>query len=222
MKYLSIVVLLLTSAIVQAQDVDEFMACAEINDRVARVICLEEALDGATRQEQASDGAEQAVVDSQVSAVEDFGEATKQDVELEEAEENTGRQSFFRLPRIGNIFRRDESEIVDNSPEIEEAENDSAQAGQAEQVAEFGRQSRVVINENGEDELNDVVAELVMAKPDQWLVKLASGQVWRQTHPRRLNLREGDAVRIYPTGWGENFRLEAERLSGFIQVLRVE
>jgi hypothetical protein len=219
MKYLSIVVLLLTSAIVQAQDVDEFIACAQISDRVARVICLEEALDDATRQEQASDSAEQAVVDSQVSAVEDFGAATTQDVELEEAEENTERQSFFRLPRIGNIFRRDESEIVGNSPETEETENDSAQT---DQVAEFGRQSRVVINENGEDELNDVVTELVMAKPDQWLVKLASGQVWRQTHPRRLNLREGDAVRIYPTGWGENFRLEAERLSGFIQVLRVE
>ena len=89
-------------------------------------------------------------------------------------------------------------------------------------LSSFKSMSDVIVTNRMNDELNDVVAELVMAKPDQWLVKLASGQVWRQTHPRRLNLREGDAVRIYPTGWGENFRLEAVRLNGFIQVLRVE
>jgi hypothetical protein len=216
MKYLSIVVLLLTSALVQAQDVDEFIACAEISDRLARVICLEEALDEATRVDEVvvSD-----VQDNQVNAVENFGEAPGQDVEVADVEESADRQPFFRLPRIGNIFKRDESESVSDNAGVVEAENESDQSVQLE---EFGRQSRVVVNENGEDELNDVVAELVMAKPDQWLVKLASGQVWRQTHPRRLNLREGDAVRIYPTGWGENFRLEAVRLNGFIQVLRVE
>jgi hypothetical protein len=216
MKFISIVVLLFTSVLVQAQDVDEFIACAGISDRLARVICLEEALAEATREEEvvAND-----VRDNQVNAIEDFGEALGQDVEVADVDESADKQPFFRLPRIGNIFNRDESESVSDNAVVVEAENESDQSVQLE---EFGRQSRVVVNENGEDELNDVVAELVMAKPDQWLVKLASGQVWRQTHPRRLNLREGDAVRIYPTGWGENFRLEAERLNGFIQVLRLE
>lgn len=216
MKLLSIFALLLTSALVQAQEVDKFIACAEIRDRVARVICLEEALDEVTRQEEVSASEEQ---DSQISAVESFGEASGKNVGVTEVEENTERRSFFRLPKIGNIFRRDESEVAAGTPEVVGIESE---AGQAEQLAEFGRQSRIVVNEAGENELNDVVVELVMARPDQWLVKLASGQVWRQTHPRRLNLREGDAVRIYPTSWGENYRLETERLSGFIQVLRLE
>lgn len=224
MKYLYAFLLLFTSVVVLAQDADEFLACAEISDRVARVICLEEALDEATRQEPADPSVEAAAVESlgdssNTADSSSNADISRQDAEVPEVEEERGRFPMFRLPRLRNPFSRDDNEEEADSEAVVEIESES---GQEEQLADFGRQTRIVVNENGEDELNDVVVDLDMVRPDQWLVTLASGQVWRQTHPRRLNLRKGDAVKIYPSGWGENFRLEAERLSGFIQILRVE
>lgn len=66
------------------------------------------------------------------------------------------------------------------------------------------------------------VAELKFYKPDIWTVTLENGQVWRQIYAKRYNLREGDAVKIYSTNWGQQYRLEAERFNGFIQVERLK
>lgn len=101
----------------------------------------------------------------------------------------------------------------------------SAHPGDAEdeRVAEFGVPgARVEQGEDGTEALHDTVTELEEVRPNQWRISLASGQVWVQVHPKRFNLREGYPVRIYPSDWGDNYRLETERLSGFIQVLRTE
>lgn len=227
-NYLSVAMLLVLATASQAQEADAFLACADITDRVQRVICLEEALEAAKVAEQAVDDTTE---QEQTSAVESFGEPESRVAETNSQDasgntateaaiavpaESTEERSFFRLPRIGNIFSRDR-DAEESEPEAADSEPTEAQ-----RLEEFGRGPRVVINENGEDELNDVVVELLMAKPNMWLIRLESGQVWNQVHPKRLNLREGDVVRIYPTGWGDNFRLETARLSGYIQVLRVE
>ncbi len=205
--------LMTASILANAQEADAFLACAEITDRVERVICLEEALESAT----ATQAADPAVMeDTPETEVEDFGTSPGAVTETANVVERGAeeRRSFFRLPRLPSLFGggddAPESDAMDAEPVEENA------------VESFGREARVVVNMDGQDELQDVITELLEANPNMWLIRLASGQVWRQTHSKRLNLREGDAVRIYPSRWGENYRLQTPRLSGFIQVLRVE
>jgi len=196
-----------------AQEADAFLACADITDRVERVICLEEALESAT----ATQAADTAVVeDTPETEVEDFGTSPGAVTETANVVESGAgeRRSFLRLPRLPSLFGGG-----DDAPESEAVD---AEPGEENAVESFGREARVVVNMEGQDELQDEIVELLEANPNMWVLRLASGQVWRQTHPKRLNLREGDAVRIYPSRWGENFRLQTPRLSGFIQVLRVE
>ena len=206
-----------------AQGVESFLACGEIFDRVERVLCLETALEQSASQEAEQP---QAVTDAASEAsenrgnareLEDFGRNQVSSDETSNIEEADDKG--FKLPVIGNLFRRNRDE--DQEQEVALSEDTSA-----DRLDNFGRgtstSSKVIENAEGQEELIDVVVELTMAKPNMWLIRLASGQVWRQTHSRRYNLRKGDEVRIYSTQWGENYRLETERLSGFIQMLRVE
>ena len=205
--------LMTASILANAQEADAFLACAEITDRVERVICLEEALESAT----ATQAADTAVVeDTPETEVEDFGTSPGAVTETANVVERGAeeRRSFFRLPRLPSLFGGG-----DDAPESDAM---NAEPVEENAVESFGREARVVVNMDGQDELQDVITELLEANPNMWLIRLASGQVWRQTHPKRLNLREGDTVSIYPSRWGENYRLQTPRLSGFIQVLRVE
>jgi hypothetical protein len=205
--------LMAASILANGQEADAFLACAEIADRLERVICLEEALESAT-----ANRAEDTTVvqDTPEGEVEDFGVSTRAVTEtgnlVESGDED--RRSFFRLPKLPRLFGGGE--------EASESDKINAEPDEENTVESFGREARVVVNTEGQGELQDQIVELFEANPNMWVLRLASGQVWRQTHPKRLNLREGDAVRIYPSRWGENFRLQTPRLSGFIQVLRVE
>ena len=71
------------------------------------------------------------------------------------------------------------------------------------------------------DTLQASVAKLEYYKPDVLTITLDNGQVWRQSSASRFNLQKDDAVRIYATRWGKNYRLEAERFNGYIQVSRI-
>jgi len=222
-KFLLGIILLSFNSSSLAQEVESFLACGEIPDRVERVLCLETALEQSAVQE---DDQPQAVTDGASEASENRGNARElenfgrnqvssdESSNIEEADDKG-----FKLPVIGNLFRRNRDE--DQEQEVALSEDTSA-----DRLDNFGRgtstSSKVIENAEGQEELIDVVVELTMAKPNMWLIRLASGQVWRQTHSRRYNLRKGDEVRIYSTQWGENYRLETERLSGFIQMLRVE
>ena len=222
-KFLLGIILLSFNSSSSAQEVESFLACGEIPDRVERVLCLETALEQSASQE---DDQPQAVTDEASEAsenrgnareLEDFGRNQVSSDETSNIEEADDKG--FKLPVIGNLFRRNRDE--DQEQEVALSEDTSA-----DRLDNFGRgtstSSKVIENAEGQEELIDVVVELTLAKPNMWLIRLASGQVWRQTHSRRYNLRKGDEVRIYSTQWGENYRLETERLSGFIQMLRVE
>jgi hypothetical protein len=65
------------------------------------------------------------------------------------------------------------------------------------------------------------VAALREIQPGRLEVTLANGQVWRQTNSDRYNLVVGHEVRIYPTPFGQYFRLSSMEARGFIQVERV-
>lgn len=95
-------------------------------------------------------------------------------------------------------------------------------------VETFGTQTpveaRVQSNESGEQELLDTITGLRQREPGRWLITLASGQIWYQTNSSRIRLREGMAVRIYPSPLGGSFRLAGTdgNSTGFVQVTRVE
>jgi hypothetical protein len=70
--------------------------------------------------------------------------------------------------------------------------------------------------------LTDTIAALEQRMPNLWLITLTSGQRWVQMLNKPYAMKVGDEVRIYPTIWGGSYRLTASRLSGYIQVQRVD
>jgi hypothetical protein len=75
--------------------------------------------------------------------------------------------------------------------------------------------------DRAERELTSSVTAVREIQPGRVEVTLANGQVWRQTGTDRYNLLVGHEVKIYPSGFGQYFRLTSTELRGFIQVERV-
>jgi hypothetical protein len=214
MKILLTLALLSVAAFTQAQDDSAFLACAQIKDRNERLQCLDEALNSAVGEQEETESA---------ASVENFG--SSQEAMTESQPENADKEekrSFFRLPKLGGIFKRGDDEVESEEENAAPEPVVERNRGSERRVEDFGRETRVVVNANGEDELHDTVTELVQSKPNLWRIRLASGQVWRQVHPKRYNLKVGDNVRIYPSRWGDDYRLQIDRLNGFIQISRVE
>ncbi|MEY4642071.1 MAG: hypothetical protein RLZZ227_2065 [Pseudomonadota bacterium] len=69
--------------------------------------------------------------------------------------------------------------------------------------------------------MSATVSELEFLKPQILTITLDNGQVWRQLYASRYNLRTGDAVKITRTMGRVQYRLEAERFNGYIQVERL-
>jgi hypothetical protein len=65
------------------------------------------------------------------------------------------------------------------------------------------------------------VASLRQIQPGRVEVTLTNGEIWRQTNSDRYHLLVGHEVKIYPTGFGQYFRLSSTEARGFIQVERV-
>jgi len=201
MKILLTLALLSVAAFTQAQDDSAFLACAQIKDRNERLQCLDEALNSAVGEQEETESA---------ASVENFG--SSQEAMTESQPENADKEekrSFFRLPKLGGIFKRGDDEVESEEENAAPEPVVERNRGSERRVEDFGRETRVVVNANGEDELHDTVTELVQSKPNLWRIRLASGQVWRQ-------------VRIYPSRWGDDYRLQIDRLNGFIQISRVE
>jgi hypothetical protein len=76
--------------------------------------------------------------------------------------------------------------------------------------------------DRAEREVMSSVTALREIQPGRVEVTLANGQVWRQTYSDSYNLLVGHEVKIYPSGFGQAFRLTATQLRGFIQVERVK
>jgi hypothetical protein len=84
-----------------------------------------------------------------------------------------------------------------------------------------GRRARQEAAEAPGREIVAVVTELRETVPNTWTITLDNGQVWRQTPPKFYPLRPGIEVRLYPTGWGDSYRLTVAEQKSFIQVQRV-
>ena len=76
----------------------------------------------------------------------------------------------------------------------------------------------------GDSEEAEVVAKISALRetvPNQYVITLDNGQVWRQTRPMAYPLRPGADVRLYSTQWGDSFRLTMPERGGYVQVQRV-
>ena len=88
-------------------------------------------------------------------------------------------------------------------------------------IEDFGQPAaRLSQNERG-DVLHDTISALE-GQNGMWRVTLSSGQIWEQQYPKTYNLRVGDEVTIERGGFGNGFRMSADRLSGFIRVSRTD
>jgi hypothetical protein len=96
-----------------------------------------------------------------------------------------------------------------------------------EEIDKFGTtaaadNAELVEGKSGKTELIDTVASVEQRLPTLALITLKSGQKWMQTINKRYLLKAGDEVRIYPSSFGKAYRLTAPRISGFIQVERLQ
>jgi hypothetical protein len=72
------------------------------------------------------------------------------------------------------------------------------------------------------EEIRSAIVALDERRPNEHLITLENGQVWRQSLAKRYPLRVGQDIRIYPTRWGDSFRLTAIESNGYIQVERTQ
>lgn len=76
--------------------------------------------------------------------------------------------------------------------------------------------------EERENRLVSVIANVEQNIPNQHILTLENGQVWRQMQPdARILPNVGFKVEVYPTRWGSSYRMSFEEIKGFIQVERV-
>lgn len=72
------------------------------------------------------------------------------------------------------------------------------------------------------DEVRSSISVLDERRPNEYLITLENGQIWRQSIAKRYPLRVGQDVRVYATRWGGSYRLSTIAANGFIQVERVK
>jgi hypothetical protein len=120
-------------------------------------------------------------------------------------------------------FGGDDDEQEEPEAQVAEAAP-AAPAAAGNAVDSFGRTggARVETNEEGMQELVDTIASLRTINQSLVEVTLESGQVWRQMLSKRYPIVVGDTITIRPTRWGSSYRLTSERISGYIQVERVD
>ena len=81
---------------------------------------------------------------------------------------------------------------------------------------------------NGEPNANESAGEIVATitalrevEPNEYLITLDNGQVWRQNQPKRYFLLTGVEVQLQSTRWGPSYRLRDPNVGSYISVERV-
>lgn len=99
---------------------------------------------------------------------------------------------------------------------------DAERAGQADDFGLRPARAQSVREERPEpEEFFGTIESIREALPNQYVITLENGHVWRQTRPSFYPLRPGHRVRIYSTQWGSSYRMTSDELNGFIQVRRI-
>lgn len=178
-----------------AQD-SAFLACERFTDRGQRIACLEDALEAATAEDSAAEAVRPAPAERPAAA--------------------SAPAPAAPAPAPAPAAPAPAPAPAAAAPATAADAEDSSLL---ERLRGFGR-ATLSSDAEGQDQLHDTITALEQRR-GLWVVTLSSGQVWRQSYPRTLHLREGDQVTIYQAGIGNGYRLSTERLSGFIRVERV-
>lgn len=117
------------------------------------------------------------------------------------------------------------SESGDSDVETRAPGRDAGRDARAERIATQARdasvQARSGAVEADDEEYTGTIVEFHERLPNAYVITLDNGQVWLQTEPKQYPLRPGLDVRIYPTAWGEHYRLHGIGTGSHIQVRRV-
>jgi hypothetical protein len=142
-----------------------------------------------------------------------------------------GRPASAREARDERPARGPEPRDLERVPELTIESGDAPAArslaarpsGDGDPAERAGRTSRQqeAVEDDASGEYVGTIASLRERLPNQYLITLDNGQIWRQVYPEHYRLQLGHQVRIYPTKWGTSYRLTVEELHGFIQVERV-
>jgi hypothetical protein len=113
--------------------------------------------------------------------------------------------------------------VIQSTPVVEQVPLTDQTVNKAGRVTEeyFGFPPEKWDHEEDLVELHSTISKLNEIVLGRYLITLENGQVWRQMVGKHYRLRVGHNVRIYPTRWGESYRLSAEGVKGYIQVERV-
>jgi hypothetical protein len=105
-------------------------------------------------------------------------------------------------------------------------ERSNGREEQRERPAERGssddQRASGTAEEAAEDEYSGTIVAMRERLPNAYVITLDNGQVWEQAEPKQFPLRPGLEVRIYPTRWGSNYRLNGIGTGGHIQVRKVQ
>ena len=181
------------SAQVSSVEINYFSRCRQVYDERDRLACYDDLYDRALR-----------AANPQAAADRLMEENRRMREELARIRSRTGSAPVRSDSRADDFGRNEPYRVKRNEAD------------------DFGREEPYVVKgDDGEAELIGRIASLQKTNTG-WIVILEQGQVWRQMVSKRYDLHEGQEVRIYPTRWGDSYRLTAADTSGFIQVQRIE
>jgi hypothetical protein len=134
--------------------------------------------------------------------------------------ESTEAQQACFGAEVNQVLQEQGSSTAEASTRNSEASRETG--NQASRVAEQPV-ARAAEPEDADDvEYRGTIVEMREYLPSAYIIRLDNGQIWEQTEPKRYPLRPGLEVRIYPTRWGQRYRLTGVDSGGHIQVRRVQ
>jgi hypothetical protein len=187
---------------------------------VVSVLCASGTLSAQEAPEKPASLAECAAIESAVARLDCFDALARR--------ERGAAAPAQQRPQVRQAQQRQPAQPQQRQP-AQQAQNDPREASESAAVAprvtapDEVRASRrdARASEREELEVTSRVAGLREIQPGRVEVTLANGQVWRQTASDRYNLLVGHEVRVYPSGFGQSFRLTSKETRGYIQVERV-
>lgn len=132
----------------------------------------------------------------------------------------TIESAVARLDCFDELARRERAESAAAAPEPQAAPQ-SAPASTRAPAEPLPSRRDARAADRAEREVTSQVTAVREIQPGRIEVTLANGQVWRQTNTDPYELLVGHEVRVYPTGFGQYFRLSSKQRRSFIQVERV-
>ena len=174
--------------------------CLDIVSAIERLTCFEE----------------------QANAALHNGTSSSQNLPVVTIQNNT-RQFQEQSPQLASREVHDLSASKGIQEQAQEMENVLNPMSKNTEI-NFDIAGQKVNGRTGKTQANELIARVAKLQElnrNRFRITLENGQVWEQMETRRFVLDEGEEIRIYPTRWGNSYRLSSLSHRGFIQVQRI-